>query len=494
MHSNVDPLSRNPAYITLVKISDEWEENLSKDYQKDPFDRRIIKELEKIQEEGEAARQRMIQRNNKKFKSEKAADKAQEMDKDITVEKDKSMDKIERKDKEKIKDGQAVDKAVAEEYIDSMAVDKAIQEGPASTDSSSPLARNDATPTVPLSQSQPVASTPTSRQFGQKSGDPSGTAISPTATQKATSSGHSLSKSSESKDSPAYRTNVDRSPKEVDVDGKETIRYRKEAEPAYANMAEDENDEEIDGLELPDDMPVEIALDEALDEATEEVHRDGVVEPVLDSGRTDDQMDEQLDGLASEEKKWDEFVDTQKNLPTTITDGTFTLIGKTLFFTERRKGELRLCIPESMVEDVLRQNHDDIGHPGIRKTYLSISNRYYIRRLSTRVRQYVNNCSVCQTSKPTNEQLMGKLFPIETTEPNHTLSLDFITGLPLSEGKYNALLTVTDKLTKAIRLIPCTTETSAEDTARLFLDYCYPIFGLPVKLISDRDARFTSRF
>jgi len=205
-------------------------------------------------------------------------------------------------------------------------------------------------------------------------------------------------------------------------------------------------------------------------------------------------MDEQLDGLASDEKKLDEFVDTQKNLPTTITDGTFTLIGKTLFFTERRKGELRLCIPESMVEDVLRQNHDDIGHPGIRKTYLSISNRYYIRRLSTRVRQYVNNCSVCQTSKPTNEQLMGKLFPIETTELNHTLSLDFITGLPLSEGKYNALLTVTDKLTKAIRLIPCTTETSAEDTARLFLDYCYPIFGLPVKLISDRDARFTSRF
>ena len=287
MHSNVDPLSRNPAYITLVKISDEWEENLSKDYQKDPFYRRIIKELEKIQEEGEAARQRMIQRNNKKFKSEKAADKAQEMDKDITVEKDKTMDKVERKDKEKIKDGQAVDKAVAEEYIDSMAVDKAIQEGPASTDSSSPLARNDATPAVPLSQSQPVASTPTSCQFGQKSGDLSGTAISPAATQKATSSGHSLSKSSESKDSPAYRTNVDRSPKEVDVDGKETIRYRKEAE-AYANMAEDENDEEIDGLELPDDMPVEIALDEALDEATEEVHRDEVVEPVLDSGRTDD--------------------------------------------------------------------------------------------------------------------------------------------------------------------------------------------------------------
>jgi len=147
-----------------------------------------------------------------------------------------------------------------------------------------------------------------------------------------------------------------------------------------------------------------------------------------------------------------------------------------------------------MVEDILQQNHNDIGHPGIRKTYLSIAGRYYIHRLSHRVRQHVNNCIICQTSKPSNEQMMGKLYPIETSEPNHTLSLDFITGLPLSEGKFDALLTFTDKLTKAIRLVPCTTTTSAEDTARLFLDYCYPIFGLPVKLISDRDARFTSRF
>jgi len=82
---------------------------------------------------------------------------------------------------------------------------------------------------------------------------------------------------------------------------------------------------------------------------------------------------------------------------------------------------------------VLRQNHDDIGHPGIWKAYLSIASRYYIRRLSHRVRQHVNNCVVCQTSKPSNERMLGKLYPIETPEPNHKLSLDFITGLPLSE-------------------------------------------------------------
>jgi hypothetical protein len=71
--------------------------------------------------------------------------------------------------------------------------------------------------------------------------------------------------------------------------------------------------------------------------------------------------------------------------------------------------------------------------------------------------------------------------------------MDFITGLPLSDGK-DALLTFTDKFTKAIRLVPCNKTTSAEDAARLYLHHCYSTFGLPTKFISDRDARFTSRF
>lgn len=71
--------------------------------------------------------------------------------------------------------------------------------------------------------------------------------------------------------------------------------------------------------------------------------------------------------------------------------------------------------------------------------------------------------------------------------------MDFITGLPTSEG-FNAMLTVTDAFTKAIRLIPCHDSTTAEETAQLFMRHCYPVMGLPSKIISDHDARFTSKF
>lgn len=106
---------------------------------------------------------------------------------------------------------------------------------------------------------------------------------------------------------------------------------------------------------------------------------------------------------------------------------------------------------------------------------------------------YCNNYSIYQTSKSSNEKLYDSLYPIQTDESFHTLSFDFITDLSVSHGK-NALLTMTNKFTKAVRLIACTKTTIAEDTARLYFDFCYPIFDLPVKIISDHDARFTSRF
>jgi hypothetical protein len=114
--------------------------------------------------------------------------------------------------------------------------------------------------------------------------------------------------------------------------------------------------------------------------------------------------------------------------------------------------------------------------------------------MSRKVRQYIKTCNSCQIRKPSNEPPLGLLYPIQTNEPFHTLSLDFITGLPVSIDGKDALLTAIDKFTKAVRLIPYIKTTDAEETAKPYFYYCYTIFGLPVKLISDRDARFTSHF
>ena len=78
--------------------------------------------------------------------------------------------------------------------------------------------------------------------------------------------------------------------------------------------------------------------------------------------------------------------------------------------------------------------------------------------------------------------------------PFETVAIDFITKLPLSQG-YDSILTVTDHdCMKAAIFIPCNEEINAEETAALYMNQVVKNFGLPSKIISDRDPRFASKF
>ena len=78
--------------------------------------------------------------------------------------------------------------------------------------------------------------------------------------------------------------------------------------------------------------------------------------------------------------------------------------------------------------------------------------------------------------------------------PFETIALDFITKLPISQG-YDSILTVMDHdCSKAAIFIPCKEAITAEETAGLIVQHVFPRFGLPQRIISDRDPRFTSKF
>ena len=64
----------------------------------------------------------------------------------------------------------------------------------------------------------------------------------------------------------------------------------------------------------------------------------------------------------------------------------------------------------------------------------------------------------------------------------------------MSQG-YDSILTITDHdCTKMAQFIPCTEETNAEETAALYAKHTFLSYGLPSKIISDRDPRFASCF
>jgi hypothetical protein len=155
----------------------------------------------------------------------------------------------------------------------------------------------------------------------------------------------------------------------------------------------------------------------------------------------------------------------------------------------------RLCVPSSKLDTFLKEAHDGQAHQGARKTYDRLRRDIYAANLRRTVEKYVRSCPQCQLSKPSRHKPFGQLQPIPSSSiPFETLSLDFVVKLPISTTGYNCILTVTDKFTRAVKLIAGHGTGSAKDWARLFFERVVCSWGLPRALVSDRDPKFTSLF
>lgn len=120
---------------------------------------------------------------------------------------------------------------------------------------------------------------------------------------------------------------------------------------------------------------------------------------------------------------------------------------------------------------------------------------YYWSTLKKDVRHFVRFCDTCQCTKASRQRPAGLLQSLPVPQqPWEQLTMDLITGLPLSPAGNNAVLVFTDKLSRMIHLIPSVETCTAQDVAELFLQEVFRLHGLPTSIISDRDGRFTSRF
>lgn len=71
--------------------------------------------------------------------------------------------------------------------------------------------------------------------------------------------------------------------------------------------------------------------------------------------------------------------------------------------------------------------------------------------------------------------------------------MDFVTGLPTSEG-FNTILVAVDSLNKMRHLIPCNENVTALVGARLCLDDVLKLDGLPGAIVSDKGPQYTASF
>ena len=155
----------------------------------------------------------------------------------------------------------------------------------------------------------------------------------------------------------------------------------------------------------------------------------------------------------------------------------------------------RLCIPDNLIAEVLKIAHTEAGHPGAARTFERAASSWYIRHLSRHVRKFLRHCPQCRVFQTPRHAPFGSLQPIQTPPaPFHTITIDFILALP-SSGDFNAVMSVTDKFSKRVTLIPGKDDWTAAQWAEALLDQLWLAdWGLPKVIISDRDRKFLSNF
>jgi len=74
------------------------------------------------------------------------------------------------------------------------------------------------------------------------------------------------------------------------------------------------------------------------------------------------------------------------------------------------------------------------------------------------------------------------------------ISIDFITGLPITAHRHDAILVVVDQFMKVTHFILVRSSYNAATVAKIFMEQVVKLHGIPKKIISDRDPVFTSSF
>ena len=162
-----------------------------------------------------------------------------------------------------------------------------------------------------------------------------------------------------------------------------------------------------------------------------------------------------------------------------------------------RKGKLVVPNDSNLRDAVLYEAHRSKFsiHPGSTKMYMDLKRQYWWRGMKRDVANFVAKCSICKQVKADHQRPGGELqpLPIPDWKWDH-VTMDFVTGLPRTQEGYDAVWVVVDRLTKTAHFIPIRADYKVPKLCRLYIERIVTLHGVPVSIVSDRDARFTSKF
>jgi hypothetical protein len=119
------------------------------------------------------------------------------------------------------------------------------------------------------------------------------------------------------------------------------------------------------------------------------------------------------------------------------------------------------------------------GHSRVTATYNKIKALFAWLGMKQDIANHIRNCEVCLKAKAEHIKTPGLLHPLPIPPTTwHTISMDFIEGLPKSK-QFDTIIVIIDKLSKYAHFIPLAHPYTAASIARLFMDNVYKLHGMP---------------
>ncbi|MBW0579378.1 hypothetical protein O181_119093 [Austropuccinia psidii MF-1] len=155
----------------------------------------------------------------------------------------------------------------------------------------------------------------------------------------------------------------------------------------------------------------------------------------------------------------------------------------------------RVVVPsnEEIQLNILQKCHDSplAGHPSQEKTLKLIKRDFYWADMNQFIKDSVSSCQQCSRNKNIHHKKFGLLEPHSIPPgPWNSLSMDFITQLPLSNN-FDSILVVVDRFSKMAIFIPAYGSITALDLAQISISHVFSKHGLSqLKLSRDLSTAF----
>ena len=171
----------------------------------------------------------------------------------------------------------------------------------------------------------------------------------------------------------------------------------------------------------------------------------------------------------------------------------YVLLDSLLFRINPEKETAVLAIPEECVDKIITLYHKSLfaGHQGVIKTFLMISDKFFIPNLIHYLRSYIKGYHTCQLSR--NEKLPTRHFQTRINAnyiPMSKLSMD-LKVMPKSHKGHQYILCVIDEVTNFLTMVPIF-QARSEEVGEALLEHVITKQCIPDYIIMDQDSVFMS--